>query len=94
MCEHRTAYFLSKHKGLSLLACTTGCGQPFWKDETGREITGDELIERLSASPKKNEAAAALGSIKSPRKAITSAANGGAPVKPGNNPRGRPTTKK
>lgn len=49
MCKHRTAYFISKHNGLSLLACTTGCKQPFWKDATGREITGDELVERLSA---------------------------------------------
>lgn len=48
-CSHRTAYFLAKRKGLSLLACTTGCGQPFWKDETGREIWGDELVERLSS---------------------------------------------
>ena len=36
-----------------------------------------------------NPAARALGSIRSPRKAKSSAANGNAPVKPGSNPRGR-----
>ena len=37
-----------------------------------------------------NQAAAALGRIRSERKALTSAENGSAPVKPGSNPRGRP----
>lgn len=53
MCKHRTAYFLEKRKGLSLLVCTTGCGQPFWKDETGREVVGEELIQRLESRPTK-----------------------------------------
>lgn len=37
-----------------------------------------------------SQAAAALGSITSPRKSQTSAANGRNPVKPGSRPRGRP----
>ena len=47
-CSHRTAYFLHKKNKLSYLVCTTGCGQPFWKDENGHEIAGDELVKRLN----------------------------------------------
>ena len=51
------------------------------------EATNDKLDARWLDA---RRAAAALGSIKSPRKAETSAENGKRPVKPGSNPRGRP----
>jgi hypothetical protein len=48
--------------------------------------------------PTKNPAAVALGTLggkaKSPAKAQASKANGAAPVKPGNRPRGRPKKSK
>lgn len=47
---------------------------------------GDELQKEIDRS----QAAAALGSIRTPKKAATSAANGKSPVKPGSRPRGRP----
>lgn len=51
-----------------------------------RTLPQRDIEEALTIS----NAASALGSIKSKRKAKTSAANGSAPVKPGSNPRGRP----
>lgn len=47
----------------------------------------EALMQKAEAVSK---AAAALGSIRSPRKAQSSAANGCNPVKPGSRPRGRP----
>ena len=55
MCKHHSAWFIEKRKGLSLLVCNI-CRQPFWKDGTGREIKGDELVARLESKHKINPA--------------------------------------
>lgn len=51
-----------------------------------RTLLNSEVETALQVS----NAAAALGSIKTERKAKSSATNGNAPVKPGSRPRGRP----
>ena len=50
-----------------------------------------EAVQAIAADlAARSAAAAALGSIRSERKAAASRENGNAPVKPGSNPRGRP----
>jgi hypothetical protein len=51
-CKHRSALFLEKRKRLSLLVCNI-CRQPFWKDGTGKEIKGQELVAILESKPAK-----------------------------------------
>jgi hypothetical protein len=52
----------------------------------------DVLLLQWAGVPEKHNhaAAVALGSIKSPAKAISSKRNGSKPARPGSNPRGRP----
>jgi len=59
------------------------------KSEYGETLTVDEVTREMDAA-NRSAAAAALGSISSPKKALSSRRNAGQPPKPGSRPRGRP----
>ena len=59
------------------------------KSEYGETLTVDEVTHEMDAA-NRSAAAAALGSISSPKKAQASRRNANLPPKPGSRPRGRP----